>query len=294
MSSSSSTPPWRRAKNRADDYVREWEAEEKVSTAVTRRRARLFPASKVAGDLSRRDPLRDAEIFQAIVRSVGVGNAVCFGRGREAAVNKAILSFPELSEEGEDERGRTKHTIWTPDWSHTGDRLKMLSMASTFVHDDGAVAFTVNLDPLVFDAALRSPRGVVGYFSERLTRHLAKHGLDRHSWAFMIEASPLHDAHLHGVLRSAPASALRAALTKVGGHKGVPTGREVDVKPVTNLNGWIAYITKNPLVTRRALRRAAQGVSTTYNGGLLGASRSARSEAARWYRRVRGRSIPIN
>lgn len=294
MSSSSGKLGWREAKRRTDSYVREWEADEKLSLSVSRRRSKLFPASKVAGGASRRDHIQDQAIFQAIISSVGAGNAVCLGKGRRSVVSKGGVHFPELADEGEDEKGRAKDTIWTPDWTHTGDRLKALSIAQAMMSDGETTAFTVDLHPFVIKQAFQSPRGVVGYLSDRLTRNLAKQALDTRSWAFVVEASPLHEPHLHGLLRKGPTEAMRDALFSASGQKGLRTGREVHTRDVWHLNGWLEYITKNPLVSRKALNRAAQEMATSYSGGILGASRQVRSDAARWYREHRGAGRAIN
>lgn len=294
MSSSSSKPVRRGSKARVDEYVREWEADEKVSLAVAKRHARLFPASKVAGAWSRRDHDEDAAIFQAVAASVRHGNAVCFGRGRRPPVYKGYPSFPELADEGRDEKGRSKHTIWTPDWSHTGDRLKMLSFARVLISGNAA-AFTSHLHPAVVERGLASPRGFVGYLSDRLVRELGKAGLDIHAWAFSIEASPLHEPHLHGVLGAAPGKTIRGVLRRMGGHHGTPTGREVHVEQIWGLEGWVQYVTKAPLVTRKTINSASVVLrGSQYRGGILGASRAVRADAARWYRDKRATSVPIN
>lgn len=294
MSSSSNKPSWRTAKRRADEYAREWEADEKRGLSVAKRHSRLFSASKVAGAHSRRDHDQDAAIFQAVVASVRRGNGVCFGRGRQSLVTKGSSFFPEHANEGEDGRGRPKHTIWTPDWSHTGDRLKMLSFAHV-TSVDGAMAFTLDLTHAVVEAGLASPRGFVGYISDRIVRELKREGFKSGTWAFAVEASPIHDPHIHGVVGMGDVKALRDALYRAGGRNEPRTGREVDLTPIKNLMGWIEYVTKAPLVTRRALSRASLGVAAApYTGGVLGASRDVRGAAARWYRETRATGLPID
>jgi hypothetical protein len=294
MSSPGSKRPVLSAKRRSAEYVREWEADERLSLKVSKRRGRLFSASKVAGAHSRRDHDQDAEIFQAVVGSLRLGNAVCFGRGRQSVVTKGSSFFPELADEGEDERGRQRHTIWTPDWTHTGDRLKMLSFTQVMAVD-GAMAFTANLSRTVVERGLVSSRGFVGYLTDRIVRELKHAELDYSSWAFVIEASPLHDPHLHGVVGKADKGVLRAALCRAGGFSGTLSGREVDVRPITNLEGWIDYVTKGPLLSRKSLDGASKAVSgANYTGGVLGASRGVRAAGSRWYREKRATSAPIS
>lgn len=293
MSSSGSKRPSASRKRRDAEFVRECEADEKVYLRVAKRRARLFPASKVAGGHSRRDHERDDEIFQAVIGSVRAGHAVCFGRGRQAVVSKAIAFFPELSEEEEDGRGRQKHTIWTPDWSHTGDRLKMLSFAQV-MSVDGAMAFTANLAPAVVEQGLASPRGLIGYLTDRLVRELKRGGLNPQAWAFAIEASPLHDPHLHGLVGMGDEKTVRDALYRFGGFSGRRTGREVDLSPITDLEGWADYMLKAPLVTRSTLSYASKKIiGAGYTAGVIGASRSVRAAGKRWYQDRRSTGLPI-
>lgn len=222
------------------------------------------------------------------------GNAVCFGRGRQSLVYKGSHYLPEHADEGEDGRGRPKHTIWTPDWTHTGDRLKMLSFAQV-MSVDGATTFTLDLTPAVVESGLASPRGFVGYLSDRIVRELKRAGLDTKSWAFAIEASPVHDPHIHGVVGNSEERPLRDALYRAGGSNDPRTGREVDLTPIKSLAGWIEYVTKAPLVTRSALSSASIRIAgSEYSGGVLGASRSVRAAASRWYRDRRATSDPID
>lgn len=294
MSSSSTKPSWRTVKRRIDQYAREWEADEKRGLAVAKRHSRLFSASKVAGAHSRRDHDQDAAIFQAVVASMRGGNGVCFGRGRQSPVSKGNSSFPEHADEGEDGRGRPKHTIWTPDWSHTGDRLKMLSFAHV-TSINGAMAFTLDLTPAVIETGLASPRGFVGYISDRIVRELKRAGFNSHAWAFAVEASPIHDPHIHGVMEAGEGKALREALYRAGGGSEPRTGREVDLTPITSLAGWIDYVTKAPLLTRKALSSAQlRSGGPGYRGGILGASRNVRAAASRWYQDCRVSGLPID
>lgn len=169
----------------------------------------------------------------------------------------------------------------------------MLSFAQVMAVD-GAMAFTANLSPTVVERGLASPRGLIGYLTDRIVRELKRSKLDAQAWAFVIEASPLHDPHLHGVAGKADRGILRGALSRAGGFTGPLSGREVDVRPITNLEGWIDYVTKGPLLTRRSLDRASNAVSgANYTGGVLGASRGVRTAGSRWYRDKRSTADPI-
>lgn len=279
-----------------DLTVREWEHDLLVSRKLAERRSRILPASKVAGSLSRRDPADDAQIFQHLLTSAASGNAVVLGRGRRPSVIKGYLDFPSLAEGEEDEKGRTKHVIWTPGWTHTGNRLKLLAYASVMAGED-AHAMTIKLGQSIIDRALASPRGFTGYLTERFLRHLRAVGDVDPKYAFLVEGSPLHDLHLHGVIQTRIAkSELRHALARVGGETTLRAReRQVHTGPIPNARMWIAYIAKAPLVTANAMQyeRVKLGLEPRAYG-LLGASRVVRAEGKRWYQVARSTGASIN
>jgi hypothetical protein len=286
----------RTTKRWIDETIRDWEYDEKVGLRLARRLSRVFPASKVAGALSRRDPFDDERIFQALIVSARLGFAVVMGRGRRPPVIKVETVYVETDEGEKDDKGRLIDVIWTPDWTHTGSRLKLLAFANV-IAGESASAMTVKLGEDVVASALRSPRGFSGYITERMLRHLRQAGSIEPRYAFIVEGSPLHDFHLHGVISSSLSNpTLRAALAAVGGSTTLrATERQVDLRPITDLQGWVEYISKAPLLTTKALanERRKRGAEKR-NGGLIGASRSVRAEGAVWYRSARATGCPIS
>ncbi len=286
----------RATKRWIDETILDWEYDAKVGLRLARRLSRVFPASKVAGGLSRRDPFDDERIFQALIVSARRGFAVVMGRGRRPPVIKVETVYAETDEGEKDDKGRLIDVIWTPDWTHTGNRLKLLAFANVVAREPASV-MTVRLGPDVIAAALESPRGFSGYMTERMLRHLRKAGLSDPKYAFIIEGSPIHDFHLHGVIgTSLPLPVLRSALMAVGGRTTLRAKeRQVDLDRISDLHGWVKYIAKAPLLTTKALanERRKRGAEKR-NGGLIGASRSVRAEGAAWYRSVRQSGVPIN
>lgn len=174
--------------------------------------------------------------------------------------------------------------------------MKLLSYGATMLGDTPALAFTVMLGEATREAMMRSPRGPVGYLTERLGRHLRAAGDPDARYAFALEASPLHDPHLHGIIRtSLPRHQLRSALKAVGGAVAIADERQVDTRVIYDLKGWVGYITKASLLAAKELKRLGiKATGEVRQPGILGASRVVRTEGAAWYRRNRGSGVPIH
>lgn len=284
-----------RSKRANDKWVAELEEDNRASIGVVRRKARIWPASKVAGASSRRDPLADEQIFRAISASLRVGNSTVLGRGRRPLVPKERGQIYVIKPDKIDVDGVVTRTIWTPDWTHTGDRLKLLAMGAAM--EGGPIAMTVRLGPVEIEAALRSSRGFVGYFTERMGRFFKAAGDSDPQYAFMIETSPVHDLHIHGIITSTVPN-LREVLAKVGGKTDMRAReRQVHTKPIYDLVGWARYIAKAPFTTAHELWYSwlKRGVDRR-NDGLVGASRATRARGREWYAGCRksGESIASN
>lgn len=284
-----------KTKRLIDKYVAEWEADKLQSKKSERRRARLWFKSKVAGASSRRDPIEDTQIFQQIWASMGKGCDTALASGRKPLVprwkDKIYLKNKEINPE----TGKETRTIWVPDWTHTGDRLKLLALGASMTGE--VHAFTLKLGKGQIEAAYASPRGFVGYFTERMKRAFSKAGDPSPLYAFILEASPVHEVHIHGIISSS-ISKVRPILAQVGGETDMAAKeRQVDVQKIYNLMGWARYIAKAPLMTTDTLHWARKKRSLPERRDtLIGAPTSSRAAAKAWYQAQRksGSPIPMN
>ncbi|MEA3473262.1 MAG: hypothetical protein U9R70_07555 [Pseudomonadota bacterium] len=280
-----------KSKRFTDKWVAALERDERAAISIARRSARIWPASKVAGAASRRDPLADERIFLAIKRSLDAGHDTIMMDGRRPLVRKGRKPIYVLKPDEESEDGTITRRIWTPDWAHTGDRLKLFAMGASL--EGPSLTINIRLGPKAIRAGLASRRGFGGYLSERMTR-LLKHGGDPSPlYAFMIEASPAHDLHLHGIIQT-PIGDLTRILAEVGREIDMRKERQVKVEPVTNMVGWARYIAKAPLVTAEALSYARRRAGLeARDDGLIGASLSLRRAGREWYRAMRASNSPL-
>ena len=240
MATDPTDPAWKRAKKRNARYIEEWEADERLSLTVQRRRARLGFASKVANGSPRRDVLEDRNILLVLQGLAKAKKAIGFRSGRRSAVVKEAAPIKEIKP-GEPEE-QTVHRVWVPDWTHTGDRLKTIAMGGVLL-ERGCSSLNMNPSEKIIQAALASPRGFVGYMTDRITRSLKRHMGSAPAFFFLVEGSPLHSLHLHGMIEMPTPdakAAIRAALLDACGG-GVARGYEravrtapVDVTPVSH------------------------------------------------------------
>lgn len=281
-----------KTKRLTDKFVAEWESDQALTKKIQRRVARIRPKSKVAGAASRRDPLEDIAIFKEIRASMTKGCITILDAGSKPLVpkwkDKIYLKKKEYNEEKEQEA----RTIWTPDWTHTGDRLKLLAMGASMTGP--MLTFTLRLGSKEIEAAYASPRGFVGYFTERMKRAFLKAGDPSPQYAFILEASPIHEIHLHGII-SSPVSNIRAVLAKVGGETEMRAKeRQAHTAPIHNLLGWANYIAKAPLMTADALRTARmKRTLPERRDNLIGAPTHTRASAKAWYQAQRKSGAPL-
>lgn len=278
-------------KRMSDKWVEQWERDQQVSLRIERRKARIWPASKVAGAASRRDPLADGQIFLAIKRSLDAGHATILMNGRRPLVRKGGRPIYVLKPDEEGEDGTITRRIWTPDWTHTGDRLKLFSMGASM--EGPSRTINIRLGQKAILAGLTSSRGFGGYVSERMTRLLLQAGDPSPHYAFMIEASPAHDLHIHGIIQS-PLANLNQVLADVGREIDMRKERQVKVAPVTDMVGWARYIAKAPLVSAEELSYARRRLGLMERrDGLVGASLALRRKGKDWYMDARGSRRPL-
>lgn len=281
-----------KAKRQRDRFVEDWEDEERLGYRAARKASRLWPKSRVAGGLSRRDLEEDRWIFEALQGALNRQEPVILGHGKRPPVIKGGYLKIEPRDE---EAPREPTTIWVPDWTHSGPRMKLVSYGATMLAPTPPLAFTLRLGEATREAMVRSSRGPVGYMSERLSRHLRAAGDADAKFVYALEASPLHDPHLHGMIRTdLPLRALRKALEDAGGPISLASGRQAHTRPVYDLKGWVEYITKASLLAVKELKRLGiKATGEARRSGILGASQAVRSDGAEWYRRNRGSGVPI-
>lgn len=280
-----------KSKRSTDKWVAALEQDERAAISIARRSARLWPASKVAGATSRRDPLADERIFLAIKRSLDAGHDTIMMDGRRPLVRKGRKPIYVLKPDEENEDGTITRKIWTPDWTHTGDRLKLFAMGASL--EGPSRTINIRLGPKAIQAGLTSGRGFGGYISERMTRLLIQAGDTQPLYAFMLEASPAHDLHIHGIIQS-PIPDLREVLTAVGREIDMRKERQVKVAPVTDMVGWARYIAKAPLVTAEQLSYARRRLGLAERkDGLIGASLTLRRRSKDWYKSQRASGLPL-
>ena len=112
-------------------------------------------------------------------------------------------------------------------------------------------------------------------------------------YAFIVEASPFHDVHIHGIIQTTVPN-LTAALAAVGREIDMRKERQAWVEPVTNMVGWASYIAKAPLVTAQELADTRRRIGLEKReGGLIGASLKLRRQGKAWYESARGSGRPI-
>ena len=225
--------------------IAESESDKLLSLKIKRRLKRMRPKSKVAGASSRRNPIEDDVIFQLIRASIAKGHDTILDAGSKPLVPKWKDKIYLKNKEENEETGKETRTIWVPDWTHTGDRLKLLALGASMTGE--AYAFTLRLGKREIEAAYASPRGFVGYFTERMKRSFHNAGDPSPQYAFIVEATALHEEHLHGIVSSTVTN-LRPVLAKVGGDTDMKAKeRQVHTKKIFNLLGWAEYIAKAPL-----------------------------------------------
>lgn len=279
-------------KNIIDQITSESESEKLISIKVKRRLNRIRPKSKVAGASSRRDPIEDAAIFKLIRGSMASGHGTILSGGAKPLVPKWKDKIYLKSKEAIEESDREARTIWVPDWTHTGDRLKLLSLGAAMTGE--TYAFTLRLGKEQIEAAYASPRGFVGYFTERMKRAFLKAGDPSPQYAFILEASALHEEHLHGIISSTVTN-LRPVLAQVGGETEMKASeRQVHTKKIFNLLGWADYIAKAPLTTADTVQWARKKRSLAKRQDqLIGAPSFLRAAAKAWYQSQRKSGKPI-
>ncbi|WP_295186798.1 hypothetical protein [uncultured Brevundimonas sp.] len=282
-----------KSKRFTDKWVAQLERDERAAISIARRAARIWPASKVAGAASRRDLLADEQIFHMLVQSVGAGYATKMGRGRRPLVPKGNKPVYLLKPDVENAEGELTRTIWTPDWTHTGDRLKLFAMGAALEGEVKTINITLSKE--VIEAALKSPRGFSGYFSERMSRSLKAAGDSNPTYAFLVEGSPAHPLHVHGIIQS-PIPNIREVLALVGGKANHLRAKErqVDTQRVWKLSGWLRYIAKASFVTADELARLRKmHTLPSVSDRLIGASASMRANGKQWYIINRSSDRPI-
>jgi hypothetical protein len=201
--------------------------------------------------------------------------------------------------------GEPIRVIATDHWDRASPVLKMLGYAGAITATNGR-AFSLNLGQEVIDAGLRSRKGFAGFMQERMRRTLRELVQPKTGFVpdvfFIVEGyRSLEELHLHGVFdadnrgyRPRPlgddlVDHISDALKAIGGKQTDPT-KQLMVRPITNLPGWIDYISKRMLTTAEDLtvKRALAGFRPIVREeSLVGATLNLRRRGRTWYQAAR-------
>jgi hypothetical protein len=152
-------------------------------------------------------------------------------RALQAAINKLSPAFTKP---------------WRDLWTH-----ETIVVASEAAGRQGGLAFTLHLSPKLEEKLLR--RGdAADLVRRRINKEFRKQFGVTLPYGFTFEIAPLTGKlHLHGVVVSRDLSSeglrlLRHALKRAGGKiTAKATGRQVDLRPITDGTGWAAYSQKD-------------------------------------------------
>jgi hypothetical protein len=190
-------------------------------------------------------------------------------------------------------------------WDRASPVLKMLGYAGAISATNGR-AFTLKLGQEVIEAGLRSRKGFAGFMQDRMRRILREQVFPRTGFIpdvfFIVEGfRSLEELHLHGVLDADNrdyhpqplgndlVDHIADALNLIGGAK-TNKATQLVIRPITNLPGWIDYMTKRMLTTAEDIivKRASANVRPlAQDESLVGATMNLRQRGRRWYHAAR-------
>lgn len=142
-----------------------------------------------------------------------------------------------------------------PSWVFTSDRAKLF--AANRALTGAAYAFTLNLGLDQEQSALASPKGFSAYMRLAIVRALQRElGCVPLLW-FAVDTTSHGRLHLHGgiVCDDNVLSAIERALRHAGGDWASRKHHEcqLDLKPQTDLDGWVNYALDNMPKVRRLI-----------------------------------------
>jgi hypothetical protein len=146
-------------------------------------------------------------------------------------------------------------------WEHSGDRVKLTFANRGLValggfHNDVA-AFSLNLTPERIAEAQRHPKGFIDSLKRDLDRTFNRMIGEVPSYWFGAGATADGRLHIHGAIHISKASAPinDAALRDIGGEwpKHVRPEYQLDLRPMTDADGWVRYVLKQGPSARRLI-----------------------------------------
>jgi hypothetical protein len=148
-----------------------------------------------------------------------------------------------------------------PVWEHSGDRVKLTFANRGLVSLGGArtnpAAFSLNLTLERIAEAQRHPKGFIDSLKRDLDRTFNRMIGEISSYWFGAGATRDGRLHLHGAIHISEATApiIDAALRKIGGEwpKHVSPDYQLDLRPMTDADGWVRYVLKQGPSARRLI-----------------------------------------
>jgi len=287
---------WEKLKRIKDELA----VEQEQSAALGLRMDRILSKrpgslSKVSNPKTRSDLFDDLAILKRIKASVQKGRRVALTSGP----SRLVEEDRPISIELEDDKDGPIDLIHVRHWDHTSPILKSLAYGAA-IPSERRYALTIRLDPDLIVSGLRSQRGFVGYFQDRITRSLRKRLGDHPVPDFVIAAEgvPLEDFHLHGAIElpadEAQVALIKEALIEASGNiEGAGRARKVHFKPINNLAGWFVYICKARLSTAQnlSLDRKRRGLEPRPSESIIGVTLPLRRAGKAWFVEARAKEI---
>jgi hypothetical protein len=156
---------------------------------------------------------------------------------------------------------QSNDNVQLPVWDHSADRLKLtfanqglVSLGGT--HNDVG-AFSLNLTPERIAEAQRHPKGFVTSLKLDLDRTFNRLIGEVPLYWFGAGATPDGRLHLHGAIHvnKRMGGVYREALLAIGGEWPEGNGEkyQLDIRPMTNPDGWVRYVLKQGPGARRLI-----------------------------------------
>lgn len=152
-----------------------------------------------------------------------------------------------------------------PIWKHSADTLKLTFANRGLVHlgrlggfSNDVAAWTLNLSPERIDEAQRHPKGFVDSLKRDLDRVFNRMIGEVPSYWFGAGITKDGRLHLHGAIHSSRSDhpLIKQALLEIGGQwdKQASAWRQLDLRPMTDADGWVRYVLKQGAAARRIIK----------------------------------------